>query len=102
MMMKIEDTINKMLVEGSKMLGVEIVRASFHQKWRSLFGCAINVVVDIWFELEKNSLIQKRKHFNVETKHLLSALFNLKGYPNEATACIIAGGVDVKTWRKYT
>ena len=66
--------------------------------FREFFGCGLHVASEIWDLLvRQNELPESGCHY-----HLLWALMLLKIYGKEKTLCTLAGGVDKKTFRKWS
>ena len=66
--------------------------------FREFFGCGLHVASELWDLLVKENELPK----NGCHHHLLWALMLLKIYGKEKTLCTLAGGVDKKTFRKWS
>ena len=66
--------------------------------FREFFGCSLFVSGVVWETLVKNDEIPHNGCLN----HLLWALMFMKVYGKERTLCSLAGGVDKKTYRKWS
>lgn len=66
--------------------------------FREHFGCGALVAHSIWELLLEHSLLPPGGCLF----HLLWALMFMKVYGKESTMCSLAGGVDKKTFRKWT
>ena len=71
------------------------------RRFRSYFGCGVEVAVEVWNALVNFAILPDEG----QILHLLWALYFMKCYPTEETACAAAGGhtgaIDPKTHRKY-
>lgn len=75
---------------------------TFDRRFRELFGCGSAIVVRAWNEIEE--VIEwtgLEDHDTRKIDYLLWALLFLKVYGKESTLCILVGGVDEKTYRKW-
>ena len=68
------------------------------REFRELFGCSASTACNAWELLIKHDLIPEKGNL----EHFLWALMQLKVYGKERTMCALAGGVDAKTYRKWT
>ena len=68
------------------------------REFHELFGCAASTACNTWELLIKHDLIPEKGNL----EHFLWALMQLKVYGKERTMCVLAGGVDAKTYRKWT
>jgi DDE superfamily endonuclease len=66
------------------------------QKFRSHFGCSIDVAVDVW------NLIHTDLKHAAQPKHLLWSLVFVKIYATEDVHCRIVSWPDPKTFREYS
>lgn len=67
------------------------------RRFRSTFGCASKIVVELWsLLLRGDDMPEKANIF-----HLMKALLFLKLYPTEKTLCVLTADTDEKTNRKW-
>ena len=88
------------LQQGRIMLGrsKKAVSAAEQQRFRAMFGTSPEICSLLWDHLDPpNSMPNEVKAF-----HLLWGLMFLKLYASEVVHCAIAGGVDEKTFRKWS
>ena len=80
-----------------KKLGTTIIGGTEDRRFRSFFGCSVEVFLVIWHLIISNELLPLDCCFS----HLFWAFLFMKIYPkNEAALCSLLGGVDPKTMRK--
>ena len=70
------------------------------RRFKAFFGTGPDQAAMLWHYLNKHSLLQNLKR--PEPKHLLWALLFLKDYGTEEKLSALVGGVDEKTFRKWT
>src|SRR5689334_5252900 len=79
---------------SSAFLGTRVQTATWHRRFRALFGVSFQILLSLWDILQQNAPVQFRR------EHLLWGLYFLKVYPTETVAsCFFA--VTEKTWRKW-
>ena len=71
------------------------------RRFRQYFGTTPEICAEIWERLDPFKTIEKVFH-GVQIKHLLWALMFMKLYSTESVHASLAGGVDEKTFRKWT
>ena len=68
------------------------------QDFREFFCCGLNVASELWDLLVKENALPESGCYY----HILWAFMPLKIYGKEKTLCTLAGGVDKKTFRKWS
>ena len=69
-----------------------------YRDFREFFGCGLLVASTLWDLLVKENVLPENGRYN----HLLWTLMLMKIYGKEKTLCTLAGGVDKKTFRKWS
>ena len=84
-----------------KMMNRTRVRSNLtmDRRFRQLFGTTPQICAKIWEMLNPYKTFEER---GARPKHLLWCLLLLKLYAPEATLCSLVGGVDEKTFRKWS
>lgn len=67
-------------------------------RFRALFGISPNMASHVWEMIDPTNQMPQ----GVKPMHLLWCLMFLKVYASESVLCALAGGVDEKTFRKWT
>ena len=68
------------------------------RRFRSTFGCSSLLCSQLWRMIEDNGLMVK----GMTPDHILWGLHLMKVYSFQTTNCSFAGGVDEKTFRKWS
>ena len=68
------------------------------RRFRELFGCGPLVALKVWSML----LEESNEMTGADVVHMLWAMMFLKVYAKETTLSTMAGGVDEKTFRKWS
>ena len=68
-------------------------------RFRAMFGISAEICSHLWKMIDPCDFTMGK---GAKTCHLLWALMLLKLYATEATLCALAGGVDEKTFRKWS
>jgi hypothetical protein len=79
--------------DGSGAAAVECMR------FRAMFGTSVEICSLLWDMIEPSDFTMGK---GAKSCHLLWALMFLKLYATEANLCALAGGVDEKTFRKWS
>lgn len=69
-----------------------------NRQWASHFGTSLEVCVILWEKIKPERCMPR----GASPKHLLWGLYLLKVYGTGDTSSSNVGGVDDKTWRKWT
>lgn len=87
---------------ASKNLGTMHKGGTEDRRFRSTFGCSVDVCIAAWNKMIQLDLLPEGDTPSTSFRHYLWALAFLKLYPeNETTMCSILGGIDAKTMRKW-
>jgi len=68
-------------------------------RFRAMFGISAEICSHLWDMIDPSEFTMGK---GAKCCHLLWALMLLKVYATEATLCALAGGVDDKTFRKWS
>ena len=88
-------------------LGLQIMsrqigsKLTFERRFRTFFGTSPQICELIWTNLDPFEQIAP-DYPGVQVVHLLWALMFMKIYAEESVHCGLVGGVDEKTFRKWT
>jgi len=88
----------KLMNRASKKLGTRHPGGTEDRRFRFFFGVGAHVCVLAWGMMTDKDILPPIARFC----HYLWALMFMKTYPeNEAEMCMLLGGIDPKTMRKY-
>ena len=91
------DLGKEMMNRAGHRLGKLIAGGAEDRKFRSFFGCGVEVARLAWNMLRAKSLVPP----GGLVVHYLWSLMFMKLYSSETALCAHAGGIDPKTFRKW-